>query len=90
MVSVYFVTDDVILVLKCMSTYTNKVQILNWNMKHRTLMVNLKKKSEKLVAWPVVRKIAFFHLLRQIIVQPLFSYCKITLADSLRNVNRKR
>lgn len=53
-------------------------------------MVKLKKKSEKLVAWPVVRKIAFFHLLRQIIVQPLFSYCKISLADSLRIVNSKR
>ena len=53
-------------------------------------MVKLKKKSEKLVAWPVVRKIAFLHLLRQIIVQPLFSYCKISLADSLRIVNSKR
>ena len=53
-------------------------------------MFKFKKKSEKLVAWPFVRKIAFFHLLRQIIVQPLFTYCKISLADSVRIVNSKR
>ena len=52
-------------------------------------MFKFKKKSEKLVAWPFVRKIAFFHLLRQIIVQPLFTYCKISLADSVRIVNRE-